>query len=164
MLVKNLPSVHRDIPHEAGAWMRLRYLNWSQLEEAEEAQGAKGRTLLRSMGGEVAGAVLEAQARRAELEQGLQQRREANYDDLTLLKYGIEAWSYSDPVTVENIRDLDPETKAWAALELVNMALPKVGDERKNSSPAFIDSSVVADPPRENGYSPVPVSSLASPS
>lgn len=66
---------------------------------------------------------------------------------IATLQACILAWSYEDPVTPENVAELDPETATavWRAL----MTRPE--DEGKNSSAVSIAPSTETDEPPTNG-------------
>lgn len=58
-----------------------------------------------------------------------------DYDQGTVLRHGVIAWSYRDPVTPENVADLDPTTAEWAAREICRLSDPqRTEEERLNGS------------------------------
>lgn len=119
----------REIPHEAGSWMEFRLLGWKDLDDARRARQDDAFDSMRKMG--------------KELYQMLQDGRPedtatavdplAAYDLETVLRLGIAAWSYDDPVSEVTIRFLDPVTAEWAARVIVN-AEPETEAVRKNGS------------------------------
>ncbi len=99
------------IPHERGEWMKFRALSWRNLQAAQEAQMARA---LR----EVAGLTPQA----FELLQNQAERQGASVDQLdqtVVLRSGIAAWSYGEPVSPEAVDRLDQRTADWAFAEIV---------------------------------------------
>ena len=99
------------IPHEPGEWMKFRALSWRDLQAAREAQMARA---LR----EVAG--LSPQAFEFLENQTEQQGASVGqFDQTVMLRSGIAAWSYGEPVSPEAVDRLDERTAEWAYGEIV---------------------------------------------
>ena len=99
------------IPHEPGEWMKFRALSWRDLQAAREAQMARA---LR----EVAG--LSPQAFEFLENQTEQQGASVGqFDQTVVLRSGIAAWSYGEPVSPEAVDRLDQRTADWAFAEIV---------------------------------------------
>lgn len=139
MLTRHITK-RMTIPHEPDHWMELRRLSWTDLQHASDVHATTIAQRLRAMGSEIVTAVTAARQQREELTPALD-TPELNYDQRTLLERGIAAWSYPEPVTPENIQDLDEETAAWAMRAIIDLARGREGDERKNSSPGSTATS-----------------------
>lgn len=63
----------------------------------------------------------------------------------------IQAWSYDEPVSLENVRRLDIDTFTWLGTEALKVSGVRDDDTKKNLAPA---SSPTSRTPR-NGASPV---------
>ena len=110
-----------EIPHEEGAWMELRQLNYRQLTAARRAKLDDTLGLLRAM-----------QDLTLPQPDGLQQADPlVSYDVGVLLHHGIVAWSYGDEVTPD---ELDERTANWAAREVLAMSVPDEAAVGKASS------------------------------
>ena len=124
--------VKYDIPHEPDEWMELRALSWKQLKKARKLQEQEQRQVLKELGAEFMTAIRQggdAAVRAIER----QQYHISNYDIETLLSLGIAGWSYEDPLTEDNIGELDEKTAVWAAQQIIDMTRPPDEDEEKNS-------------------------------
>lgn len=109
----------RDVPHEEGNWFEFRQLSWTQLKEAREARGKAAlrslRDTMETVGGETFAAMQKAQAGQQTGDaDAATQSLDDQYDRATLLRLGIHAWSYPEPLTEENIGRLDEATALWA--------------------------------------------------
>lgn len=123
------------IPHEPGHWLRLRKLSWTQLDEARRA---KGRKVLRNMANdpEAVKLLAEVQAINADKPAATTPAEALTvpadpldeYDQQTLLEFGVVGWSYDEDVTPESIADLDEVTAEWAARQV--LPKPKTPEER----------------------------------
>lgn len=124
-----------EIPHEPGEWMELRQLGWQALEQAQNAQQRAWLANVKEIGADFFN---EMQAAAAKAREGVVVADDAPadpmaaYDQGTVLRAGIVKWSYSEPVTPENIALLDPVTAAWAAREIVGRL--ETEEARKNGS------------------------------
>src|SRR3990167_4803890 len=114
------------LSHEPGAWVDLRLLSWRQLEEAQHAHLA---ATVRQFSGLADG--MEAfQGFIDKATVGGTVAQQQNFDTATLLRAGIVAWSYEEPVSPENIDDLDAETVRVLVAELTPHGQSE--EERKN--------------------------------
>jgi len=111
MLVRDITE-RREIPHEPGQWMVFRLLSWRALQEARDTRQA---IVLQSLKG-VADVLTEITKSRPEVEAD----PVAEFDRGTLLRKGIKEWSY-DAALPDSIDDLDEQTAAWAAEEIVGL-------------------------------------------
>lgn len=116
MLTRDITE-RKEIPHEPGQWMVFRLLSWRALEEARTTRltGA-----LRNLSG-VADVMRELQTVRAEETRDVQADPAAEFDRATLLRKSVQEWSYDVPVTPDALDDLDEQTAAWAAREIVGL-------------------------------------------
>lgn len=112
-----------EIPHEPGEWFELRALSFVQFAIAEEARQRKAAEQMRAIGADV----LSALPTNDKAPDPLQQ-----YDIAALLKLGVLAWSYTEPVSDEAIESLDPRTAQWAARELLSPLLRTEEDRMAN--------------------------------
>ena len=109
-----------EVPHEQGAWLELRQLNFRQIAEARALKLNTTIDLLRSLEG------IPLPAGRAwSIDNSAPP---GSFDVPTLLKYGIVAWSYGDEVTPD---ELDERTAIWAACEIVALSVPDEATEKK---------------------------------
>lgn len=46
------------------------------------------------------------------------------FDKQALIRYGVKAWSYDKPVTVESFEDLDEESETFMATEVLRLTKP----------------------------------------
>lgn len=121
-----------EIPHEPGESMSLRQLGWYDLQEAARARRKDAFDVQREMGRDL---LTTMQQVRAELGEAIvNQASDAlqQYDLETLLRLGIEGWSYPEPVTEETIRCLDPVTAEWAGRQIIGA--DETPADRKNDS------------------------------
>ena len=119
-----------EIPHEEGAWLELRQLNYRQLAEARRVKLDDLFTVMRGLK-DIALPQQDGQAVADPL---------AGYDVGVLLRYGIVAWSYGETVTPD---ELDDRTAQWAAREIVAMAVP---DEAAVGKASSRSTAISADP------------------
>lgn len=132
-----------SIPNEPGQWVVIRRLSGCQLEEAEEARTAKVRQQLVALGKDAIDA-LSAFATpdgRAQVEAAAKDPAN-DYDWETVLRYGIVEWSYSDPVTAEDIADLDKATRDGAVHAILRHSGILGLDEGKGCWQTFTDGSM----------------------
>ena len=124
-LVRHITK-QEEIPHEEGQHMTFRALNWVQRDAAKAARGKAQIADLRDMGAEVMQMFMGLRTEGADTAAALTDPF-ATYDKRTLLHTGIVGWSYGEPVTPENIDDLDEPTTLWAARRILDLA--GVGDD-----------------------------------
>lgn len=120
VLTKNITR-RLAIPHEEGQWMELRRLSWTQLDSARRDRTNTALKQLAEQPDDVKELMRSTTAQRQAVAEAAVDPL-AEYHMATLLELGIYAWSYDEPVTSENIADLDSETAQWAALEIVKPA------------------------------------------
>lgn len=127
MLVGNT-TVKRDIPHEPGEWMVFKLLSWRALEEA---RSTRQNVALRSFQG-VADVVRELQSARPAVDiPEAEPDPTSSFDRATLLKFGIQSWSYPAAVDRDSLDDLDEQTVEWAVKEIVGLHT-RTEEERLN--------------------------------
>ena len=124
-----------EIPHEPGQWVEIRQLSKRQKEKAADAKTEVALLKAKAMGPELMASLQNAQPTAIVRDPGLDA-----YDWVTVLGFGIAAWSYAESVTVENIEALDETTADWAFKTIQAFSGPPTEDERKNDSPPSIDS------------------------
>lgn len=150
-----------DVPGEPGQWMKFRMLSFLEQEEAGvQGYIGMMRTVERMQEVEgpitrIFEAVEKAKQRLAEeadeeksdesaeeasepadpeVEEALAEAEDdplKGMDVMTVLRFGIMAWSYERPVDEASIRLLDPDTAAWAAKQIVGI---HTKDELEKSS------------------------------
>ena len=146
-LIDHESGLRWDIPHEPGAWMRLRPLTWLETAAAD-AEGARRamQSAVKSLDGaskEFLATITPAQADAAE-RQARRQREQQPYtqrlDQRVTLEAGIVGWSYADEVTPASVARLDPQTARAAFLEIVRLST--IGaDEGEASAPRLNGST-----------------------
>ena len=144
-----------EIPHEEGAWLELRQLNYRQLAEARRVKldelfvVMKGTKDIALPGETEEMRELKKRAQTDPAAAAELERREAKakedallggYDIGVLLRHGIVAWSYGETVTPD---ELDERTAQWAAREIVALSVPDEAAVGKASSPS---TAISADP------------------
>ena len=125
-LINSQDTKRLEIPHEPGQWMEFRRLRRHELEEARRV--SLRETMARAA--ELPAAVIES-ARQARLQQDsppVEPSPRAAYDDDTLIKYGLVAWSYDAPCDDAYKADLDDETAEWAAQSIFEMNVRSPGE------------------------------------
>lgn len=134
MITKNVTTT-REIPGELGQSMTFRQLGWRQLAEAEEMRSALVLRNLKNMGGELL-RDLQSINREQVTEQAAAQAADdplAKYDQATVLRAGIAAWSYPERLTPDAIDSLDVATARWAAAEIIGLGAPPLEKEVETS-------------------------------
>lgn len=130
MALRNGYAKRETIPHEPDEWMELRLLGWQQLDEARRARQGEAFANIKLMGSDVYKTMQEV---RADLgpQAAAQDDPLQTYDLATVLRLGVQAWSYDAPVNGETLGLLDRETAEWAARIIIGAA-PESEAERKN--------------------------------
>lgn len=135
-----------QLEHEPGEWIDVRPLSWRQAEEALRiAHTAKLRELT-GMGDALLGAMEMAKDLPGEIMAASAAEAagaEAVYDTATLLRHGVVAWSYPEPVTAETLDELDPITVQAIVAELLPRPLSEA--DRKNATSASTAPSTATD-------------------
>ncbi len=148
-----------ELPHEPGQWIEIRQLSAQHFQEARETRAETnlraGRRFfemlqMRKVAGldDVPVAPVETPAE-TEPAPVIESDPLLDFDAFTLLKYGIVAWSYPEPVNVGNIADLDEETVDLIARRLTPRARNE--EERKNGSTSSTKPSKVVEEPPTTG-------------
>jgi len=130
------------LPHEPGQEVTIRMLSWLQIQEARTARLRALLARARDVADLVptfqaavqngATAVVAAPASADAL---------ADYDAGTLLRLGVVGWTYEDPVTPENIDDLDEETKDVVARAIVGCFRRDREAQKNGSAPSTSPSA-----------------------
>jgi len=109
-----------DLPHEEGQWIEARMPSLAILDRAKEAKSRRAIAMMEGI-----------DLRALQGLTGDQRTDTPDYDPLTLLQACITGWSYEDPVTADNVAELDEVT-----VGVVMRALLPQEDtgERKNGS------------------------------
>ena len=113
-------TTHEPIPHEPGQWMEFRALNWVERAQAKRERSKEQLAGLRDLGGEMLQVFIGLKTE-ADTDATLADPFE-HYDQGTLLRAGIVAWSYTEPVTAEHVNDLDEPTALWAARQILELS------------------------------------------
>ncbi len=110
-----------DLPNEPDGWIEVRMPSLAILDKAREARSRKAIQLVQGMDlAQLKGLTTERQ----------EQETGADYDWQTLLQECVTAWSYAEPVTAENVAELD-EPSVAAVLAVL---LPRETEaDRKNA-------------------------------
>lgn len=122
------------IPHETGEWMELRDLSWDTLQKARQRKSTQVLENMRAMGAEMLRELQQTDegAVREQAEKDVL----AVYDQETVLRFGIAAWSYDAQVSPETIAQLDEDTAAWAARAILTLRQRSEEEQLGNSSPS----------------------------
>ena len=118
-----------DLPHEPGEWIEARMPSAIILDQARQMHTASAIKLTAGVDRETL-ALLTASAPTTN-GATVQRAIRDEYDQITLLRACITAWSYPEPVTPDLIGDLDEQTVNVVLAAL----LPREPEaERKNAS------------------------------
>ena len=130
----------QEIPHEEGASITFRKLSWREWQHAAEVKRTEAFEMFKGMPAELLEAMRqkESPALVAESDQ---------YDTYSLLRAGIIAWSYPEPLTAENIKLLDSQTAEWA----IEQILASRKSDTKNSSAVSSGQSEETENSQQNG-------------
>ncbi len=128
MLVKNLPPVEREVPHEPGNWFSFRRLSAGEMDEA---QGDAVKDTLSRYGTEA----MEALSKMAVPDAARQASQEdplAGHSAETLVRYGLIGWRGTDypgdDFSDEKKKELDAPTRRWAALQVLEVGTISEGE------------------------------------
>ena len=128
MLVKNLPPVEREVPHEPGNWFSFRRLSAGEMDEAE-ADSVKD-TMNRY--GPEAMAALSKMTVPDAARQASQDDPLAGHSPETLVRYGLVGWRGTDypgdDFSDEKKKELDAPTRKWAALQVLEVSTVSKGE------------------------------------
>jgi hypothetical protein len=115
-----------DVPHEDGEWFEIAPLSWADLETARR---------LKTDDAIKQAAMFDADTLRGMQSQATGESAPASptegLDVASVLRAGIKRWSYTDPVSEENIKRLDEPTAMWAFEEIARRSVI-TEDEQKN--------------------------------
>lgn len=143
MLTSKVPFRRLTLPHEPDAWIEVRMLSGLQLQHAQAAARHERITRMHQMGPELVRATItsaDPEAIKAARADNADDPLDG-YDRRTLLLEGIVDWGYGEPVTPENIDDLDEETMQYVALQL--LPHDRTEEDRKNGSDSSTPTSTV---------------------
>jgi hypothetical protein len=107
-----------DVPHEDGEWFEIAPLTWADLETARRLK--------------TEGAIKQAAMFSADTLRGIQTQGDGTatvadpvdaLDMETVLRAGVKAWSYAEPVTPETIGRLDEPTAQWVFAEIAGRSI-----------------------------------------
>lgn len=122
-----------EIPHEEGEWMRLRMLPGKKLQEAIDEKQRRALLEMKALGGDVIAAIKALNpAEKAEAKASADPITQ--YDEDTILRAGIIAWSYDDKVTPQAIDDLDETTRGWVVREILALSQADRGNSTAPST------------------------------
>lgn len=125
-----------DLPHEPGQWVEIRMPSLGILDRAREVRSRRAIEMVAGIDlSQIKGASGERPARSG-----------AEFDWLTLLAGCITAWSYADPVSAENVGELDEVTVSVLVEAL--LVAPSEADRKKVSGSSTAPSKVTASRPR----------------
>ena len=144
MLVKNLPPVEREVPHEPGNWFSFRRLSAAEMDEA---QADAVKETLNRYGTEA----MEALSKMAVPDAARQASQEdplAGHSPETLVRYGLVGWrgpDYpGDDFSDEKKRELDAPTRKWAALQVLEMGSISAGEVPSSGDGSGPTSAITA--------------------
>lgn len=130
-----------ELPFDAPHTVTIRRLSGGQVRKAQKAQMLESLEIVRAAGGfaafdrktqqEVGGeGQLEAQMAKAKKDPL------TDHDVLTVLRFGVVAWSYDQPVNDGTLEDLDAEAQEFIARQILALTHPATAEaaeaERKN--------------------------------
>ena len=106
-----------EIPHDEGQSAVIKKLSHKKLKEAARERQREGVSFMKEIGAELMKALREGDAQQIKKIEDAQLANVNNYDRDTLLKLGIESWTYSaDEQGIPAACDaLDEETAAFLA-------------------------------------------------
>lgn len=117
MLTNQVEPTQENIPHEDGEWISFALVGWSQMEQAASIKRTAAMAIFLNMPEGVQSRLDKIEAQKATVDQDTPEVEDdptLPYDKAFVLNASIKAWSYSAPVSPENIAALDDETAEWA--------------------------------------------------
>lgn len=135
-MLTNLITEQLDLPHEEGAWIKVRKPSALVLREARSVAHAAWKESLADYSSVDPALLAKIVETRVQDTNGNGKEPEpvdplTGYDDMTLVRACVIEWSYDVPVTPDTIAELDEETILFVARSLV----PKADEaDRKNGS------------------------------
>ena len=131
MLTKHA-TIRLELPHEPGEWVEVYPLSGRRLREARKArEEAAMQVAMKQVS--VLGADLMAAVQATRTNQATTETAPAaveDYDADTILRSSIAAWSYDEPVTDENVDDLDSVTQNYIVQELLKPTIERSKQEQ----------------------------------
>lgn len=97
----------KEVPGESGEWFEFSTISGKQIDEARTTSVKAALDLIK-------GGTMPT----IDQQNAVAPNPEDSYDKSTLVKYGVTAWSYTEPCTPENKDNLDNKTRDWAAHEV----------------------------------------------
>ena len=126
-LVKNLPPVEREVPHERGNFFSFRRLS---AEEMDEAQAASIKETIDRFGAqamEIFGKMATPKAAEKATEDPL-----AGFSERALVQNGVVGWRGEgyppDEFSHDRTAELDTATRHWAALQVMELSRISEGE------------------------------------
>lgn len=120
MGVVSLTPVTFEVPGESGKQIKVKQLNWLELQEAKTIEFEKAVSLAKA----VTGLNEMLEARRAQKQAAPAESTKADefglYDQATLLKHGLVGWTYDGE---PDYRRFDPKTAEWAARKVFEISV-----------------------------------------
>jgi hypothetical protein len=131
-----------NVPHDEGQTITIRKLAPRHLEAAAKEAQRTAMAEFRDMGG--AAFMQELAALKSDKSEADAAPAVADpvglFDRVTLLSKAVTAWSYEEAIDVDTLAELDEETQAWLAREVLTLA-----------KPALFQSEADAETARKNG-------------
>ena len=131
MLVKNLPPIEIEVPHEPGNYFSFRRLNAGEMDEAQAA--AVKETMAR-----YGPQAMESLSKMTVTDQARQEGQDdplAGHSEEMLVRYGLVSWRGSgypsDDFSDEMKKELDPPTRRWAALQVLEVSNISEGEAQR---------------------------------
>ncbi len=127
----------RKIPHEPEDWIEFRQLSGPEMDAAEERRSISRMAFVEDIPEETIARFRRTRDADSTPEEERESDPALRYDRKTLLRSAIVDWSYSDPLTPDNIERLDPVTWEWAigvVLEMNTRPLASIGSIAGNSN------------------------------
>lgn len=110
---------HIELAHERGEWIEVRMPSLSILDRARQAKARQAIEMMAGMDLSRYKDLAPSESRES--------KASDTFDAHTLLSACILSWSYADPVTPDNVAELDGVTVEAVLAELV----PGEGDQKK---------------------------------
>ena len=114
-----------DVPGEPGEFIVVRRLMWKQLEEARLVRSLAQLRRFLALPAEERSRLQAEEAARAQQSKEESDKKDVDplhgCDKETLLRAGIESWSYAVPLP-DGVLQLDPRTAQWAAEQIVALS------------------------------------------
>ena len=134
MLVKNLPSVECEVPHEPGNFFSFRRLS---AQEMDEEQANTVKETIDRYGAEAMETFSKMTVPQGEAAQAARDNPLAGHSEATLVHHGLVSWrgpnymnerGEPENCTAEEKAQLDDETRRWAALQVLEISRISEGE------------------------------------